>query len=404
MDVNPDGSVHGSVGQSVVRVLEDGTPDGTFNPPADLVTPPIPPALSLGGISVVKRQPDGRLLIAGRMKDGALARLLPDGSHDPDFVRTNSYGGAFQNVPWALGLQSDGRILLAGNFEDFSGRPQPGLVRFLPDGRFDETFNADLIAYQNPTRSLPGSVIGLHVLSDDRIYLTGGFNRVQGVQRGGVARLNADGSLDTDFVPPDMANVSLGEAGRFTLHAGGPLTPEGGLYVFGRFQFVENGPIHAALRLRPDGTEDSGFRVSTDFAINAGVVQGDGKLIITGQFTRLNNQARAGFARLNLDGSTDTTFAPTATFGVGVAMTLLPDGKLLAASQRYFTGAGPALTTPEIHFALTPAGLELTWPPGFRLQRTTTLSPADWLNVANPSPFTVSLSGPGEFFRVVAAP
>lgn len=396
--VNPDGSIYGSLGKTIVRLFEDGTRDLRFNPPADLVG-------ANDGIAVVKRQPDGKVLIAGRMKDGCLARLLPDGSYDPDFVRTNSYGGFFQNVPWALGLQSDGKILLAGNFENFAGRSQPGLVRFLPNGQFDETFNANLLAdLTNPPRALPGSAIGLHVQLDDGLYITGGFTRVQGVARSGVARLKADGSLDASFVPPAMANVGLGDGGNFTLYAGGPLTPEGGLYVFGRFQFEFNGPIFAALRLRPDGTEDSGFRVSTDFQINGGVVQGDGKLIITGQFTRLNNQARGGFARLNLDGSTDTTFAPTATFGVGAPMTILPDGKLLAASQRYFTGVGPLLAAPEIDFAITPAGLELTWPSGFKLQRTVSLAPLDWQNVANPSPFTVPLGGPGEFFRVVPAP
>jgi uncharacterized delta-60 repeat protein len=397
-DVNPDGSIYGSLGKTIVRLFEDGTRDLTFNPPADLVG-------ANDGIAVVKRQPDGKVLIAGRMKDGCLARLLPDGSYDPDFIRTNSYGGFFQNVPWALGLQSDGKILLAGNFENFSGRAQPGLVRFLPDGQFDESFNANLLAdLTNPPRALPGSVIGLHILSDDGMYISGGFTHVQGVPRSGVARLKADGSLDTGFVPPVMANVGLGDGGNFTLYVGGPLTPEGGVYVFGRFQFEFNGPIYAALRLHPNGTEDSSFRVNTDFQINAAVVQGDGKLIITGQFTRLNNQARGGFARLNRDGSTDPTFAPTATFGVGVAMTLLPDGKLLAASQRYFTGVGPALPAQEIDFVLKLDGLELTWPAGYQLQRATTLAPADWQNVASPSPFTVPLSGAGEFFRVVPAP
>jgi len=48
--------------------------------------------------------------------------------------------------------------------------------------------------------------------------------------------------------------------------------------------------------------------------------------------------------------------------------------------------------------------LTLAWPTGYQLQRTTTLSPPDWQILANPSPFTVPLSGAGEFFRLVPAP
>ncbi len=404
-DVNPDGTVYASIGQSVVRLLEDGTRDLTFNPPADLVVPPAQPSLPEGGISVVKRQPDGKILLAGRMKDGALVRLLPDGQYDPEFIRTNAYGGFFQNVPWALGLQRDGRILLAGTFENFAGRSQPGLVRLLPDGQFDESFNPRLIAdVTNPPRALPGSVVTLHVLNDDRIYIVGGFNQVQGVPRSGVARLLPDGSLDTNFTPPAMSNVGLGDAGNFTLYAGGPLTPEGGLYVFGRYQFELNGPIHTALRLRPDGSEDSTFRVTSDFQINAAAVQSDGKLIVTGQFQRLNNANQSGFGRLNLDGSTDTTFTPTTSLGVGVGMSMLPDGKLLADNVRYFTGIGPTLPMPKLGFALTPGGLQLNWPSGFRLQRTPVLFPAQWVDTGATAPFTVPIAGPGAFYRLMTQP
>jgi uncharacterized delta-60 repeat protein len=112
-DAAPGGQLYASIRTTLVRQFEDGTPDLGFNPPADLT------AVTDGGIAAVKRQPDGKILIAGRFKEGSLARLLPDGSYDPDFIRTNSYGGFFQSVPWQIGLQSDGKILLAGTFENF---------------------------------------------------------------------------------------------------------------------------------------------------------------------------------------------------------------------------------------------------------------------------------------------
>ncbi len=396
----PEGMLYASLGRTLVRVFEDGTPDLTFVPPADLAQG------QDQGIAAVKRQPDGKILIAGRFKDGALARLLPDGSYDPDFVRTNSYGGFFQSVPWEIGLQSDGKILLAGSFENFAGQPTYGLIRFLPNGAVDPSFPRTVIGatLTNPTRTLPGTVVSLRVLEDDRIYIGGGFSHVHGVPRVGVARLNADGSLDTSFVPPTNAATPLGQGGTMLFYTLGPVTPDGGVYLFGTFRSTADGPATSALRLFPNGTVDSSFNVATDFQINFGAVQGDGKLIVTGQFTKLNGQNRAGFARLNLDGSTDATFTQGASYGVGAPMSILPDGKLLIAGTRFFTGVGPALPAQEIDFVLKPGGLELTWPAGYQLQRATTLSPPDWQDVANPSPFTVPLGGPGEFFRVVPAP
>jgi uncharacterized delta-60 repeat protein len=396
----PKGMLYVSLGRTLVRVLEDGTPDLTFVPPADLAQG------QDQGIAAVKRQPDGKILIAGRFKDGALARLLPDGSYDPDFVRTNGYGGFFQSVPWEIGLQSDGKIILAGSFENFAGRPVNGLIRFLPNGAVDSSFPLTAVeaVLANPVRVLPGTVVSLRVLADDRIYIGGGFNRVHGATRVGVARLNADGSLDSSFESPANAATPLGQGGTMLFYTLGPVTPDGGVYLFGTFRPTPEGPVTSAVRLFPNGTVDSSFNVATDFQINFGTVQGDGKLIVTGQFTKLNGQNRAGFARLNLDGSTDASFTQGATFGVGGPMSILPDGKLLIAGTRFFTGVGPALAAQEIDFVLKPGGLELTWPAGFQLQRATTLSPPDWQNVANPSPFTVPLSGPGEFFRVVPAP
>lgn len=396
----PGGQLYASLRTTLVRTFEDGTPDPSFQPPADLTS------VVDGGISAVLRQPDGKILIAGRFRTGSLARLLPDGQMDPDFVHTNSYGGFFQNVPWELGLQSDGRILLAGTFENFAGRPVNGLIRFLTNGVVDPSFPLTTLeaVLPNPPRVLPGSVVALRVLPDDRIYVGGGFSRVGGVSHIGVARLLPDGELDPTFVPPTNAATPLGTGGTMLFYTLGPVTPEGGVYLFGTFRPVADGPIESAVRLLPDGTVDGSFHVSTDFQINYGAVQGDGKLIVTGQFTRLNGQLRGGFARLNLDGSTDASFVQGSSFGVGVPMRILSDGKLLAGGVRYYTGVSPVLPPPDLEFAFGPGGLQLSWPAGFRLQRATVLAPADWTDVEAASPLVVPVAGPGEFFRVIARP
>ncbi len=416
--VNPDGSVYGAQLNGITRHFEDGTGDAEFVTPPDLVRPD---NFVDNGITALLRQPDGKLLVVGRLStEGGpcnvagntcfepkrgLARLLPDGGYDPGFIQTNAFSGAAQQKPSALGRQNNGKILVAGTFENFCGRTVTGLVRFGATGAFDDSFDVEFLSdLLNPARTLPGTVVTLLILPEDRMYVGGGFTRVQGVARSGVARLHADGSLDTDFNPPVMANVSLGQAGSLTFYGLGPVTPEGGVYIFGRFQWELNGPIYSALRLRADGSVDDSFKITTDFAINTGAVQSDGKLIITGQFTVLNGQPRAGFARLKRDGSTDATFTPGSGFAVGVPLTLLPDSKLLAGGVRYFAGEGVEPATARLAFALTPEGLRLTWSAGFRLQSTTSLAPPSWQNLGAPSPFTVPLGGGGAFYRVVPAP
>ncbi|MBL9135636.1 MAG: immunoglobulin domain-containing protein [Verrucomicrobiales bacterium] len=417
----PDGSIYAALAQGVARSLEDGTRDTNFLSPSDLLTPD---SSTDNSISTLLRQPDGKLLVAGRlsMRTGpcnlpnsgcfdpqrGLVRLLPDGSYDPAFFQENRHAGNAQQKPLALGLQSDGSILVAGSFENFAGQNIPALVRLTAAGQFDPTFASSpgiQTVLQNPTRTVPGSISTLHVLPDDRIVIGGAFNRVHGVVRFGVARLLPDGALDTSFVPPTDSNVATGNGGPMTYHALGPVTSSGQYYIFGRFQPVNNGPIHAALRLNADGSIDPSFQVQTDFAINTGAVQSDGRLIISGQFTIVNGQPRNLMARLNVDGSLDTSFDfPAPGPGVGMPLTLLADGKLLAADLRYFTGVGAEVAAPRLSFTFRAGVLELSWPSGHRLQRATQLLPPDWSDLAVTSPFTVPTRNPGEFFRIVQTP
>jgi uncharacterized delta-60 repeat protein len=83
-------------------------------------------------------------------------------------------------------------------------------------------------------------------------------------------------------------------------------------------------------------TNDLGFSFGEGFngAVNAQVVQPDGKIIAAGDFATYNSQARSRIIRLNVDGSIDDTFNPGTGFNSSVfAMKLLPDGKILAAGS-----------------------------------------------------------------------
>ena len=384
-DVSADGSLYAVSGGILVHLFEDGTQDVSFAAPADLF------ARGVGGVSVVRRQPDGRILVGGALKDGALVRLMPDGSYDPSFVRANGFTANAR--PAQIEFQRDGKILvclpLGGQFRNTAGKSVLSLARFLPDGTLDDTFKPlGLLTAIPGSGKTQGTLIGIRVLADDRLYIGGVFSEVQGTVRFGVARLNADGSLDTAFAPPTNGLVTIG-FGTMAFYGLGPVTPEGGLYLLGRF----SQPTGTALRLRADGSMDPVFHLATSDEIEAGVLQSDGKLIYS----------HGGvIERINPDSTPDATWHKAGAFSV--QLTLLPDGKLLAGGSRFFTGLGPAEVASEVSFTLTTDSLKLTWPAGFQLQHATQLVPSNWQTLPNPSPFTVPLTGPGEFFRVIPLP
>src|SRR5438874_13193363 len=58
----------------------------------------------------------------------------------------------------------------------------------------------------NPGGGVDQSVFALTLQSDGRLIITGDFTNVNGSLRGGVARLNSNGALDQSFDPGTGAN------------------------------------------------------------------------------------------------------------------------------------------------------------------------------------------------------
>ena len=71
-------------------------------------------------------------------------------------------------------------------------------------GEVDPTFNA---AIQD---SLRGSVERIIVQPDGKLLVVGNFTVAGNTARSNIARLNADGSVDPTFNPPDISKVRFG--------------------------------------------------------------------------------------------------------------------------------------------------------------------------------------------------
>ena len=314
----------------IAKASDAGAPFPGFAPGAGANAP----------VLAVATQPDGKVLIGGTFSqvDGVprnlMARLNSDGSLDGGFD-PGVTGPAFSAVE-DIALQSDGRIVIGGSFTGVAGSSRVGLARLNPDGSLDTGFTADLDANQD--------VYGLRVLPDDAILIGGTFNTVGGVPREHVAKLRANGALDTTFAPA---------AGQDDYVYAIDGHPDGTVVIGGPFRQVAGVSRERIARLKPDGSLDMGFNPAADRVVRTVITQRDGKVLVGGDFQQIDGLVREHFTRLDADGHVDSTFAHQG-FNLPVeSMSLQPDGKAVVGGDFTSAGATPRNRIARVH-ATTP--------------------------------------------------
>jgi uncharacterized delta-60 repeat protein len=144
------------------------------------------------------------------------------------------------------------------------------------------------------------------------------------------------GSLDTSYQPlldgPVRTIVPL---------------PNGQALVGGAFKVVNGASRAGIVRLNADGSLDASFDPGTGVAggsvpaVNAILVQTDGKILIAGSFTTINGTIRLAIARLNADGSLDESYLNSGSIpGLPIwdpssimALAMQADGKILVGGE-----------------------------------------------------------------------
>ena len=115
------------------------------------------------------------------------------------------------------------------------------------------------------------------------------------------------------------------------------------MIVGGSFTSVNSQPRNCLARLNANGAVDSTFNPGIDGTnypypvVYSVVLQADGKILVGGDFTSFAGQVRSYIARLNVDGTLDLTFNPEQTGPVYLA--LQADGSILAGGD-FYTLAG----------------------------------------------------------------
>lgn len=217
----------------IIRLDADGTLDQTFGS-VGVATTTLP---GWTAIRKVIRQADGRLLALGDHgsnpnggpRDIMVARCEPDGSVDTSFGSNGSVIATFGHYDFYSGaaLQPDGKILVAGWGYNSSGADQfRTLFRYNHDGSVDPSFSANTISSSNLHR-----VNNVAVQRDGRIVGFGYGNRSPAQLGFSVARLHANGSIDTSFGTNGGTVTTTGSADYGAL--AGALQPDGKILVLG---------------------------------------------------------------------------------------------------------------------------------------------------------------------------
>jgi uncharacterized delta-60 repeat protein len=393
------------------QVLERHVPSGAVDGTYPLVQ------VSGGSITRIIVQPDGKVLIGGTFTSvngfthGRIARINADGSVDLTF-NTNGIGANGGQIN-DVALAPDGKALVAGTFTTFNGANNSKVVRLNADGALDNTFafnpfsstvivlDADLlpsgklmiVGTLGPTVAGPETVMRINAdgtydatiavqitrqakvrkvmeQADGKVLACGEFQLARGAARNSLARFNADGSLDTSFVPyfntltnqfiyalgiqPDgkilvgaVAGIALKrlnsdgsqDTGFVQPFFGAPtifdiyIQPDGKILVAGDFRLTQSGTSMTIARLNANGSLDGTFNpIQPNARVFKIQPQSDGKIFIGGDFTQIGATVRGRFARLNSDGSLDNTFNPPGGANSSVNdLDIQTDGKVVVA-------------------------------------------------------------------------
>lgn len=237
---------------------------------------------------------------------------------DPTFnVGTDSY-------VYALGAQPRGSVLVGGAFKELAGEPCAFLGRINAEGALDHSFRPNLT----------GVVRCLAIQPDGKILIGGQFQGAGGRMANRIARLNREGSLDAAFDAGLGVNSATAPFCEVTCLV---VQPDGKILLGGSFDRVGRQTRHGIARLNADGSLDPAFNPDTGGLLTPGATPGvfcialqpDGKIIFGGQFTHVGDERRNGLARVNADGSIDKTFNPSPTPAQFLALAVLEDGKIL---------------------------------------------------------------------------
>ena len=346
---------------AVTRYKSDGSLDTTFSGDGRLIT-------DFGAVEQaydVAVQPDGKIIAAGRrcnvaftICNVAMARYNTNGTLDNTFSRdgkvVTDYGGG-DNGAYSIALQPDGRIVLAGWMWNGAEQYDFAIYRYKANGSLDTSFSGDGMAHGPVGTGQSEHAHDLVIQTDGKILVVGATRTADGSNSDfAIARLNANGTPDNGFSGDAWRTTNFGAEDAAKSLA---LQPDGKIVVVGQKSTPPDTSYVAMARYNANGSFDTTFNGigRKSFSFPAGtnsyadgvIVQSNGKIIVMGSAQPTGGTTEFALARLTPGGAFDTTFSGdgkvTIDFGgyeFGLALARAPsDGKYVLGGYT-IDGAG----------------------------------------------------------------
>jgi uncharacterized delta-60 repeat protein len=247
--IQPDGKIlvcggftnfNGISRKGIARINQDGSLDTSFN---------IGNGFDNGAFTMAL-QTDGKILVGGWFTEyngfssNRIIRLNQDGSIDPSFI----VGSGFNNVVYSIALQNNGKVIVGGAFQSYDGTLYNCLIRLNDDGLIDNNFNIG--------NGFNGAVSHVKILDASKILVAGNFNFYNGNVRQGLVKLNSNGSLDLTF------GNNTGITNVFPVSVAvwdSQLQTDGKIILCGEFNEYQGNPRERILRINANGSIDTTF-------------------------------------------------------------------------------------------------------------------------------------------------
>jgi uncharacterized delta-60 repeat protein len=325
---------------AIARYNPNGTLDTSFDTDGKVTTDF---GSNLDQAFAVAIQTDGKIVVAGYGSTSTesgfgVVRYNVDGSLDPTFNGTGRVITPIGATAQAVAIQTDGKIVIAGD----------GFViaRYNTNGSLDTSFDGDGVV-TTPMDGLTYGARGVAIQSDGKI-VAAGQSRI-GAQNAAfaVVRYNQNGSLDTSFdtdgkVITDF-DVNYDEANAIAIQSDGKIVAAG---------YTETGGVAAEFalaRYNINGSLDVLFdgdgKVTTPFSVNAGAIavaiQSNNKIVAAGGCSN-GSSVSSCIIRYNTDASLDASFGvggkvstPIGANSQFYAVKIQADGKIAAAGPTF---------------------------------------------------------------------
>lgn len=272
---------------------------------------------------------DGTLILCLCLFSKTLLSAQPN-ALDPTFVNgTFTNTGTRVMTIYGSAIQSDGKIIVVGEFTHYNGIARNSIARINVDGNLDTSFD--------PGIGADAAIYCTAIQSDGKIIIGGDFLTYNGTVRKKYARVNSNGTLDETY-HTNSSELRSGAVYCMAIQSNG-MVCMGGTMVFSN-EFCDKAYI---IRLTTLGVIDYGYSdgCTSNFCmctakgpVYAMTLQTDGKLIIGGTFTESAGYSRKGIARLAATGLPDNTFNPGAGIvGAVYSLSMQSDGKIIVGGS-----------------------------------------------------------------------